>query len=530
MDAVSKLVVLLVLDGFGVSPEKRGNAIAQAGKPHIGEIEKKFPFTALAASAGAVGLPWGEAGNSEVGHLTMGAGRVIYNHLPRIITAIRDGSFFENEAFLGVTKHVNENKSSLHLLGLVSSGSVHSYIDHLYALLELARREKVERVFVHAITDGKDAPPKEGAGFIARLDELLKQKYPQAVIASLIGRFFGMDRDEKWERIERAYNLLTKAGGVPFENAAKFIESRYKSGASDDVIDPAFLQRSGESVGRVKKGDGLIIFNFREDSVREIAAAFAADNFTAFHRDKISDLQIATMTEYEKNLPGAESAFAPLAISWPLARVLSATGKKQMHIAESEKYAHVTYFFNGGEERPFPGEDRLLLPSLAVEHYDERPQMKALEVTDKIIGFLGEYDFILGNLANADMIGHTGNFTATVKAIEILDEAVGRIAKAVLEKNGVLIIVGDHGNAEKKMDPISGEPLTEHTINPVPFYLVAENYRLANERQDSEIEALKKEAAGILTDVAPTILDIMQLDRPKEMTGKSLLPMLRRQR
>ncbi|MBI2055277.1 MAG: 2,3-bisphosphoglycerate-independent phosphoglycerate mutase [Candidatus Sungbacteria bacterium] len=530
MNPVTEPIVLVVLDGFGLSLETRGNAIAQARKPNFDDIEKNFPFTTLQASASAVGLPLGEAGNSEVGHLTMGAGRVIYHHLPRIITSIRDGSFYQNRAFLEIADHVRKNKSALHLLGLVSSGSVHSYIDHLYALLDLTAREKVERVFLHVITDGRDAPPREGADFVSKLNDLLSAKYPHAKIASLVGRSVAMDRDEKWERIEEAYELLVTGRGVPFENPGEFLRRSYAEGASDESIPPAYAEKEGRVRGRVEENDGLILFNFREDSMREITEAFAAEGFSAFRRAKIKNLRVATMTEYEKNLAGVEAAFRPLEISWPLARVLSAAGKRQLHIAESEKYAHVTYFFNGGEERPFPEEDRILVPSSAEAGFDEHPQMKAAEITEKIVGEVGKYDFILGNLANADMVGHTGNFPAVVSAVEALDEAVGRLRAATLEKGGILIVTADHGNAEKKMNPISGEPLTEHTTNPVPFYLIGRNYKLRSERSEEEIRAVKKVTGGILTDIAPTVLELAGLEQPKEMTGQSLLPLLLRRR
>lgn len=529
MNYVPKPVILLVMDGFGVSLQERGNAIYAARRPNLDYIEKYFPFTTLQASAVAVGLPWGEAGNSEVGHLTMGTGRVIYHHLPRIIVSIHDGSFYQNPAFLGTINHVKGRNSSLHLLGLVSSGSVHSYIDHLYALLELVSRENVARVFLHIITDGKDAPPQEAEIFLAQLEERLAARYPAVTVASLVGRFYAMDRDKKWERIKRTYRLLTAGEGAPFQKAADYIQKSYQRGIYDEYLEPAFLERAGETVGRIAEKDGLIIFNFREDSVREIAEAFVAANFLAFKREKIAELKIATMTEYEKNLPGVEAAFAPLEINWPLARVLSANGKTQLHIAESEKYAHVTYFFNGGTEKPFPGEDRLLIPSLGVPHFDEHPEMKTREITAKITERLENYDFILGNFAAADMVGHTGNFEASIRAVEIVDECVGQIMSAVLKRNGVILLTGDHGNAEQKINPLSGETLTEHTTNPVPFYLIGQNYLLRKERSPEEVKRLKKETAGILTDIAPTALDLMNLPKPQEMTGQSLTSLLIRQ-
>lgn len=526
MSDVPKPVVLVVLDGFGVSLSSRGNAVIEANTPNLDAIEQRFPFTTLQASGAAVGLPWGEAGNSEVGHLTMGAGRVIYHHLPRIIAAIHDGSFYENPAFRKIVGHVRERGSSLHLLGLVSSGTVHSYIDHLLALLELAKREDVPAVYLHVITDGKDAPRDEAASFVGQLQERIARHYPGATIASLVGRYYAMDRDEQWERVRAAYDLLTNGKGEGFEDAGSYLRRSYERGVFDEFIKPALLTKNGEAIGHIREGDGLIFFNFREDSVREITSAFGKEHFDAFPRRRVSDLAIATMTEYEKNLPGVEAAFPPLEIVSPLAEVLAEHGKTQLHIAESEKYAHVTYFFNGGNERLFRGEDRLLIPSLSVPHFDEHPEMKASEIVSRVIERLNQYGFILVNFANADMVGHTGNFEAAVKAVEVLDEAIGRIEEAVRERKGSLLITGDHGNVEEKIHRLSGEPVSEHTANPVPFYLVAEEFARTRERTPEEISATKKEVGGILTDVAPTVLELMALPQPPEMTGRSLLPLL----
>ena len=526
MTNIPRPIVLVVLDGFGVSQEKRGNAVLAARKPNLEFIAKNFPFTTLQASGPAVGLPWGEAGNSEVGHLTMGAGRVIYNHLPRIITAIKNGSFYENPAFLKIISHVKENQSALHLLGLVSSGSVHSYIDHLYALTELANRKGLERVYIHAITDGKDAPRDEAAKIISQLEERIRGHGHNIVIASLVGRFYAMDRDEKWERIRASYELLTKGLGTPFENPVDNIKTSYERGIYDESIESAYLEENGEAVGRIRDGDGLIIFNFREDSVREITQAFAKNFFDGFARERLPNLKIATMTEYEKNIPEVEVASPPLEINRPLGRVLSEAGRTQLHIAESEKYAHVTYFFNGGKEKPFLNEDRMLVPSLGVPHFDDHPEMMAREIADKIIESMERYDFILANFANADMVGHTGNFSAAIKAVEVLDEVIGRVMPEVLEKSGVLIVTADHGNAEQKIHPFSGEPVTEHTSNPVPFYLIGGKFQLERERSPEEISAKYKEVGGILIDIAPTILELMRLSKPPEMTGQSLLPIL----
>lgn len=526
MDDSRKPVVLIVLDGFGITLEHRGNAILEASTPNLDGIEKRFPFTTLQASGVAVGLPWGEAGNSEVGHLTIGAGRVIYQHLTRVISAIQDGSFYENSAFLGVINHVKKEGSSLHFLGLVSSGSVHSYINHLYALMELAKRSGLEKVFLHVITDGKDAPRDEGALFIKKLENTIREQYPSIVIASILGRYWAMDRDEQWERIERAYGLLVRGIGVPFTSASAYLTDSYAKGTTDETIEPAYLTREENIIGRIAPGDGLILFNFREDSVREITGAFSKDGFSGFPREKIRNLSIATLTEYDKNLTGVSAAFPPLEIHWPLARVLSSAGKSQLHIAETEKYAHVTYFFNGGIEKPFPEEDRILVTSKSVPHFDDSPEMKTPEITERIIEHLGDYDFILANFANSDMVGHTGNFQAVVKAIEVIDVAIGRLRDAVFAKDGILLITGDHGNAEQKIHPFSGEPITEHTANPVPFYLVQKSLERLSDRSPDLIQKKHATTGGILTDVAPTILELMHLSKPEEMTGTSLIAYL----
>ena len=350
------------------------------------------------------------------------------------------------------------------------------------------------------------------------------------MIASLVGRFWAMDRDLQWERIRKAHELLAAGKGQPMTEPVTNLRESYRRGITDEFIEPTYaVDAAGRPLGRLAPGDALILFNFREDSMREITESFAKEAFDAFPRRVPENVRVVTMTEYGQNLEGVEAAFPPLAIDWPLSRVLSANGKGQLHIAETEKYAHVTYFFNGGVEKPFPAEDRILVPSASLAHFDEHPEMRAPEITEKIIAELDGYDFILGNYANADMVGHTGNFEAVVKAIEVLDAMVGQLERAVLERGGVLIITGDHGNAEKKIHPISGEPLTEHTINPVPFYLIGKAFERPQPRSAEEIQVKRKETGGLLSDVAPTILELLDLPKPPEMTGKSLLPLLRRE-
>ncbi len=516
-----KPLLLVILDGFGVSGEREGNPVAAAHAPTLAELERNFPFTTLQASGVAVGLPWGEAGNSEVGHLTMGAGRVIYHHLPRIINAIADGSFFASPALMRVANHVRANHSRLHIAGLVSSGSVHSYFDHLLALLEFAKRENLERVYVHAFTDGKDAPPREGAQFLAKLQEIMQKEYPAVGIATVQGRFFAMDRDEKWDRVQCAYELMAQGGGEEVSSLPEYMARSYEAGISDEFIEPTVLDRDG----MIRDNDALVFFNFREDSMREMTHAFADESFDKFPRRKIANLCLVTMTEYQKDLADL-AAFPATNIEYPLSRVLSDAGLRHLHIAETEKYAHVTYFFNGGEESPFPGEDRILVPSIETAHFDETPEMRSPEITARILDDFNVYDVIIANFANADMVGHSGNFSAAVKAVEALDSALAKLINAVLAGEGVMLVTGDHGNVEAKRGRISGEKISEHSLNPVPLILVGNKFRRATPRTDEEVRRQKSEVGGILTDIAPTILELLELGKPKEMTGHSLLAKL----
>ena len=516
-----KPVVLLVLDGFGV-PQAPDSPFSYAKMPTLKFLEENFPFTTLQASGVAVGLPWGEEGNSEVGHLTMGAGRVIYHHLPRIEVSIQDGSFFKNEALLKAKEHVLKNNSTLHFIGLFSSGSVHAYPDHLYALLEFAKREGISKIFLHLFTDGRDAPAKEAGTFLQELELRLSKNYPFAQIASLVGRDLAMDRDDHWDKIEAAYNFLTKGEGKQYQTASEYVKSEYAAGRTDEFIEPGKIANQGS---RIKNHDAAVFFNFREDSARELARAFAEESFDKFGREKVPDLLFLTMTEYEKNLP-ALVLFGPLEVDWPLARALSERALAQLHVAETEKYAHVTYFFNGGRERPYPKEERILVPSLAGAHFDEHPEMSAAKVTETILANLGQYDFILANFANADMVGHTGNFEVTAKALEVLDFSIGRVMPKILELDGVLIITSDHGNAEEKRYRFTGEKKTKHSPNPVPLFVVANEFKRENPQSKEEISKNYSEVGGVLTDVAPTILELLKISKPAEMTGISLLPKL----
>jgi len=522
-----KPFLLVILDGFGISLEKLGNPVFEAKKPNLDKIEQNFPFTTLQASGVAVGLPWGEAGNSEVGHLTMGAGRVLYHHLPRIIYSIYDGSFFKNEALMKAVERVRANKSRFHIAGLVSSGSAHSYIDHLYALLEFTKKENLPEVYLHIFTDGKDAPPQEAAKFLTMLEERMRKEWPHAHLASVTGRNYAMDRDEKWERIRVAYELFTQGNGQKTASVPDYLYKSYEKGLSDEAIEPAIVvDAAGNSIGLIKENDALFFFNFREDSMREITRAFSDDVFDYFPRQKITNLFIVTMTEYQKDLNNVFTAFPPLDTTWPFARVLGEAGLRHLHIAETQKYAHVTYFFNGGKEKPFLGEERILVPSSAAANFDEAPEMKSREIAAKILENFDKYDVIIANFANTDMVGHSGNFNAAIKAVEAVDECVGQLVDAVLNSGAAMLITGDHGNIELKRNIISGEKLTEHSINPVPLYLVGNAFKRKTLRSEEEINKQKSETNGILTDIVPTAIELLGLNKPQEMTGESLLPKL----
>ena len=515
-------VVLLVLDGFGVNPDMSDSTWQSAKLPSFTEMERLYPFTTLQASGAAVGLPWGEEGNSEVGHLTIGAGRVMYHHLPRIIVSIQDGTFFTNEALRAAGAKVKTGSGRFHVLGLFSSGSVHAYADHLYALLEFAKREALPEVFLHLFTDGRDAPPQEAAKFMRQLEERVTRQYPFARIASVVGRQFAMDRDGHWDRIAAAYNLLTKGEGAQYAFPSRYIAESYLRGRKDEDLLPAALEEGGKTIGRINNGDAAVFFNFREDSARELAHAFVDERFDGFLRERLRDLLFVTMTEYERGMP-ALVASPPMDIGWPLSRVISEAGLRQLHVAETEKYAHVTYFFNGGREQPFPGEERMLIPSPQTAYVNEVPEMSAAHVTDAVLKGMARYDFILANFANADMVGHTGDFAATVKALEVLDFSVGRIVAAVRERGGAAVVTADHGNAEEKRYRMTGERRTKHSANPVPCYIVANGLRLQEPRDIAAIAQAYRTPTGVLTDIAPTILQLLSLERHPDMTGVSVL-------
>ncbi|MBI2039328.1 MAG: 2,3-bisphosphoglycerate-independent phosphoglycerate mutase [Candidatus Niyogibacteria bacterium] len=519
-----KPVVLAVLDGFGVNIGSPQSTWRYAKRPTFEMLEKHCPFTVLQASGTAVGLPWGEEGNSEVGHRTMGAGRAIYSHLPRISLAIEDGSFFSNPAFEKAVGHVRKNQSRLHAMGLFSSGSVHAHADHLYAMLEFARRAGIAELYLHLFTDGRDAPQQEAAGWFMELEKRLVSDFAFAKIASVIGRRWALDRDGHWDFIEKTYQLLTIGKGAPYAHPSLHIEANYAKKITDEFIEAGYLEESGLPVGRIQKGDAVLFLDFREDSARELTSAFVLDGFDRFGRRKIPNLLFVTMTQYDQSFP-AEVAFEPILIEQPLSRVVSEAGLRQLHIAETEKYAHVTYFFNGGREERYPNEDWVLIPSPEASP-EKAPEMSAPQITEAVIAGLGTYDFILVNYANADMVGHTGNFTRTAEALEALDRAMSVLVPAVIKSGGALVITSDHGNAEEKLYRQTGEARTKHTSNPVPFFLATPEVQWNRERTGAEIEKQYRNVQGVLADVAPTVLELLGLRSAPDMTGVSLIPIL----
>ncbi len=526
-----KPIILTILDGWGINKEKKGNAIAQAQTPIIDEIEKFYPATSLQASGIAIGLPWEEAGSSEVGHLTLGAGRIIYQSLPRIVLAIKDGSFFKNSALLQATEHVKKNNSCLHLMGLVSSGNVHSYIDHIYGLFRLAKKEKIEKVRLHVFTDGEDSPSNEAAEFLQKIEKKLNE-LKDGKIATIIGRIYAMDRNKNWDRIQKAYECLIENKGLKSENSIQTIKEFYKKDLTDTFIEPVLLtDKNQQPLGTIQDNDSVIFFNFRKDRTRQLTKAFVLSNFKEFPRKLLKNLCFVTMTKYEEGLP-VKIAFPPIEIKNHLTEVLSKANKKILKIAETEKYAHVTYFFNCGEEKIYPGEKQILVPSTTIPHYDKHPEMSASEITNRIIRAVDEnkFDLIVVNYANTDMVAHTGNFQAAIKAVEVLDKQIKSLIRLVAGKKCCLLITADHGNAEEMIHLRTGEPSPEHSKNPVPFYLVGNEFR---KKQAPRPPSLREGVAdggkpqGILSDVAPTILELMKIPQPKEMTGKSLLNILK---
>ncbi len=520
-DSRPRPVMLIVLDGWGIGEKDKGNALSNANLPNIDSLYQYYPNIALQASGISVGLPWGEAGNSEVGHMTLGSGKIIYQNMPRITMAIQNGEFYENPVFLDAINHAKKTGGAVHLMGLVGKGSVHSNIEHLYSLLEIMKKQKMEKVFLHIFTDGRDSSPTSGLESIKDLLARI-ERYGVGRIASIGGRYFAMDRNNNWDRVQKAYATMVNGAGEKTEDIQEYLRASYKKEVFDEFIEPATVCQDGEPIGKIADGDSVIFFNYREDRARQITKAFSVPDFPSFPTTKFQDLFFATMTQYEEGLP-VRVAFPPIKVTVCLGKVLSKNNFKQLRIAETEKFAHVTYFFNGGNEESFTGEDRVIIPSKDVASYDLLPEMSAPEITEKVLGFIDseKYDFILLNFANADMVGHTGNETATIKAAETIDRCLAEVVAGVLAKGGQLLITADHGNAEEMVDQHTGERDTEHSANPVPLlYITAENRR--TKPQNDQPMAV----AGLLSDVAPTILEIMHLEKPDEMTGESLLGIL----
>jgi len=519
-----KPVVLVILDGWGIGRSVKGNALAKANLPTINKLNSFYPHMALQASGISVGLPWEEAGNSEVGHITLGAGKVIYQSMPRITMDIQTGEFFKKKAFLEAIENTRKNNSSLHLIGLIGKGGVHSYVDHLYALLELARDQKVDNLFIHVFTDGRDSAPNSGIDSVQELQKRMRE-YGLGKIATICGRYFAMDRNANWDRIEKAYNLMTRGEGKKITDPLAYLKESYAKKIYDEFIEPAVITEGDVPVGLIKNNDSIIFFNFREDRARQMTKAFVLPGFMKFKREPLRNIDFVTMIQYEEGLPVAV-AFQPIGIENPLGKILSMNNLSQLRISETEKFAHVTYFFNGGLEEKFPGEDRVIVPSLTVENFADAPEMSAKEITAKVISTLKEnkYAFILVNYANADIVGHTGNENATIRAAEVIDECLGKLIPAILMAGGCLLITADHGNAEELKNNLTGETNTEHSINPVPFWFItAENHK--NVPPIADPEEIK--VAGLLSDVAPTVLELLNLQKSKEMTGESLLPILK---
>ncbi|WP_054742623.1 2,3-bisphosphoglycerate-independent phosphoglycerate mutase [Cellulosilyticum ruminicola] len=503
--------LLLILDGFGINEKMEANAVAGANKPNIDAIMEKYPTVKGYASGMAVGLPDGQMGNSEVGHLNMGAGRIVYQQLTSITKAIQDGDFFKNEALVNAMNVCKKNNSALHLFGLLSDGGVHSHIEHLYGLLEMAKREGLEKVFVHGFLDGRDTPPVSAKEFmealVAKMNEIGVGK-----VASISGRYYAMDRDNRWDRVEKAYNAIALGEGEKATDPVQAIADSYAKEVNDEFVMPTVITENGEAIGKISSDDSVIFFNFRPDRAREMTRVFTDSEFDGFKREQLG-CAFTTFTQYDVTLPVTDVCFKPESLTNTFGEYLAKNGKTQLRIAETEKYAHVTFFFNGGSEELNEGEDRILVPSPKVATYDLQPEMSVYEVADKLDAAIrsGKYDVVICNFANPDMVGHTGDLAAAQKAIEAVDKAVGQVITAIEETNGYAFICADHGNAEQMIDYSNNEPFTAHTTNPVPFILV--NYK----------EGVTLKEGGKLADIAPTLLEMMGMEQPAEMSGESLL-------
>jgi 2,3-bisphosphoglycerate-independent phosphoglycerate mutase len=507
-----KPLLLMILDGWGVAQENEHNAVFKAKTPNMDRLMAEYPFNEIDGSGMAVGLPGGQMGNSEVGHTNIGAGRVVYQDLTRISKSIADGDFFENPVLLECMQKAKAGSGRLHLAGLLSDGGVHSHITHLYALVELAKRQGIKEIYIHCLLDGRDTPPQSGGDYLAQLEAELK-KIGAGKIATVMGRYYAMDRDNRWERVEKAYRAIVMGEGKEVASAEAAIKATYAEGVTDEFVLPSIIVEDGKPVGKLGDGDAFIFFNFRSDRAREITRSFTDPNFSGFNREVWPKLSsYVCLTSYDETF-GLPIAFGVQELTNIFGEVLGNAGLTQLRIAETEKYAHVTFFFNGGREAPFAGEDRALIPSpKEVATYDEKPEMSAYLVTEELLKRLDQdkYDVIILNFANADMVGHTGIFPAAVKAVEAVDECVGKIIAKLREKGGIALVTADHGNAEKMLDE-EGGPHTAHTCEMAPVVLVDDTRKNVKLRK------------GVLADLAPTMLEILGLPQPKEMTGKSLI-------
>lgn len=547
-DESSKFVLLVVIDGWGISVAGPGNPLSQANLPNMRKFMNSFPHTQLLASGEAVGLPRSEPGNTETGHLNLGAGRIVYQDLQRINMNIADGGFYDNKVLIGAIDHARKNNSNLHLMGLVGAGGVHSNLEHLFALIELAEKQQFNRVFLHLFTDGRDSPPTAAKTYVSKIREVT-EKHKIGQIASLMGRYWAMDRDMRWDRTAKAYFALTKGEGHLFKTPEEAIDASYAEGKTDEFIEPSIMANpQGQPLGIIKPNDSIIFFNFRIDRPRQLSRAFTFQDFSKanlpvgfdpylvkyqkshlatvptitgepFVRGaKLDNLYFATMTQYEKAIEefGAKVAFPPENVKFPLGAIIASQGYKQLRVSESEKERFVTYYFNGQQEMAFEGEDRIIVPSPKVATYDLMPEMSALEITNNVLSKLKsgtEYKFILINFANPDMVGHTGNIGAAVKACEVVDECIGKLADMVMAYGGYMLITADHGNVEEMIDASTGSIETEHSENPVPFAVISQK------TMGKSITL----TSGILADIAPTILKLLSINVPSNMTGRDLL-------
>ncbi len=507
-----KPTVLMILDGYGLNDKTEANAVAEAKTPVMDGLMKDYPFVKGYASGLSVGLPDGQMGNSEVGHLNMGAGRIVYQDLTKITKMIQDGDFFKNPELLKACKNAKDNGSALHLYGLLSDGGVHSHNTHLYGLLKLAKQEGLEKVYVHCFLDGRDTPPASGKGYVEELEEQMKE-IGVGKVATVMGRYYVMDRDNRWDRVELAYKAMVKGEGVAADSAVDAVANSYADDKTDEFVLPAVVMENGAPVATIKDGDSIIFFNFRPDRAREITRTFCADEFDGFDRGERVKTTYVCFTEYDVTIPNKSIAFPKTEITNTFGEFLAAKGLKQARIAETEKYAHVTFFFNGGVEEPNEGEERILVKSPKVATYDLQPEMSAFTVCDKLCDAIrsDKYDVIIINFANPDMVGHTGVEAAAIKAVEAVDACVGRAVEAIKEVDGQMFICADHGNAEQLLDYETKAPFTAHTTNPVPFILVNADPKY------------KLRENGVLADIAPTLIELMGLEKPEEMTGTSLL-------